>query len=220
MQPGQDGQGHERPLVVSGDGVEGRLVATLDDGRALVAWNDGRTLLVSPGLLSSRPDGTFALGVHASTLNAAGGDYTVVPVLREEVDIGKRLVETERGVRIRKQVLERQQEVVQVLYREQLDVQHVPVNQVVDRPPPVRYEGTTMIVPLCEEVLVIEKRLLLKEEVRVTRAERPVRHAETVVLRSEQATVERFGAESPSGAEERPEAPRAARARDAPRRSR
>jgi len=49
---------------------------------------------------------------------------------------------------------------------------------------------------LCEEVLVIEKRLLLKEEVRVTRRGREIQHTEELVVRSEHAAVERFGDQS------------------------
>ncbi|MCM0044674.1 MAG: DUF2382 domain-containing protein, partial [Burkholderiaceae bacterium] len=50
----------------------------------------------------------------------------------------------------------------------------------------------TLVVPVLEEVLVVEKRLRLKEEIRIT-ARATVRHAtEQVVLRSEQVSIERF----------------------------
>jgi uncharacterized protein (TIGR02271 family) len=175
--------GMAEPLSGSSD----RVVVTLEDGRSLV---------VPDSLLEAQADGSFLLNVFAGGIGAPGReDYAVIPVMREELAIGTRMVETGRGVRITKHVTERQEEVVQLLYREQLDVEHLPRNQLVDAPPPVRYEGATMVVPLCEEVLVIEKRLLLKEEVRVTRRESRVRHAEQVTLRTEHARVERFGDE-------------------------
>jgi stress response protein YsnF len=90
-------------------------------------------------------------------------------------------VDTERGVRVHKSVTEREEQVVQLLYRESLDVQRIPRNEVVDRAPPVRHEGDTLVIPVCEEVLVLEKRLLLKEEIRVGRREQHVRHSENVV---------------------------------------
>jgi uncharacterized protein (TIGR02271 family) len=161
--------------------------------RSVVTLEDGRSLVVHDDVLERQPDGSFLLNVHAGGIDDAGrDDHTVIPVMREELTVGRRLVETSRGVRIHKEVRERQEEIVQLLYREELDVQHVPKNELVDAPPAVRYEGTTMVVPLCEEVLVIQKRLLLKEEVRVTRRESRVRHAEQVTLRTEQAHVERF----------------------------
>jgi hypothetical protein len=43
-----------------------------------------------------------------------------------------------------------------------------------------------------EEVLVVQKQLLLKEEVRITRLRRPVHAPQSVTLKSEQVTEERF----------------------------
>src|SRR5690606_31687528 len=57
----------------------------------------------------------------------------------------------------------------------------------------IRYEGDTMIVPVLEEVLVMQKRLLLEEEVRITRRRSEHRAPQRVMLREEHAEVERFG---------------------------
>jgi stress response protein YsnF len=80
------------------------------------------------------------------------------------------------------------------LLRDQLAVEHVPVGRVVAESdmPQMRYEGDTLVVPVFEEVLVVQKQLLLKEEVRITRHRTEVRIPETVLLRSEQVTAERF----------------------------
>ena len=51
-----------------------------------------------------------------------------------------------------------------------------------------------MIIPLIEEVLVVEKRLLLKEEVRITRRQVQESRPQTVTLRTEEAIVERVEA--------------------------
>jgi hypothetical protein len=47
----------------------------------------------------------------------------------------------------------------------------VPINRVVDAPVPVAHVGNTMIISLLEEVLVVEKRLMLKEELHITKGE-------------------------------------------------
>jgi stress response protein YsnF len=44
-------------------------------------------------------------------------------------------------------------------------------------------------VPVLEEVLVVEKRLMLREEVRITRCRTVRHHVEHVTLRTEEARV-------------------------------
>jgi stress response protein YsnF len=48
------------------------------------------------------------------------------------------------------------------------------------------------VVPVLEEVLVVQKQLRLKEEVRITRHRREAHAPQTIVLRSEEVEVERF----------------------------
>jgi hypothetical protein len=48
------------------------------------------------------------------------------------------------------------------------------------------------VVPVLEEVLVVERRLRIKEELHITRIRREERHVESVLLKSEQVSVERF----------------------------
>jgi stress response protein YsnF len=49
------------------------------------------------------------------------------------------------------------------------------------------------IIPLVEEVLVVEKRLLLREEIRVTRRQSAEKFHEVYTLQSEEVHVERDG---------------------------
>ena len=53
-------------------------------------------------------------------------------------------------------------------------------------------EGATLVIPVLEEVLVVQKRVRLKEEIRITAHARSEPVSSTVVLRTEQAAVERF----------------------------
>ncbi|AUX44892.1 hypothetical protein SOCE26_063620 [Sorangium cellulosum] len=115
----------------------------------------------------------------------------IVPVVAQELEVKKRTVESGR-VRITKEVHEREITVQEPLAREQVLVERVAVDRVVTEPPVTRQEGDTLIVPVVEEVLVVEKRLLLKEELRITRV-RSVERSPTanVTLRSEEVHVER-----------------------------
>jgi stress response protein YsnF len=117
-----------------------------------------------------------------------------VPVVREEAWVEKRIVDTGRGVRIHKTVAEHPCQIDESLARDHVQVSHVPVDRIVplDQAPGTRYEGDTLVVPILEEVLVVERRLRIKEELHITRTRREERHVDTVVLRSEQVSVERF----------------------------
>jgi stress response protein YsnF len=117
-----------------------------------------------------------------------------VPVHQEELRVGIRTVDTGRGVRVRKTVDEHQQRIEETLMQDEVDVRHVPIDKVVSlsEAPVSRYEGDTLIVPILEEILVVEKRLRIKEEIHITRTKRAQRFSETVPVKSETVSVERF----------------------------
>ncbi|QGZ41846.1 uncharacterized protein DUF2382 [Pseudoduganella flava] len=115
-----------------------------------------------------------------------------VPVSREELEVSTRIVDTGRGVRVTKHVTEQPEEIRETLWHDELDVQRVAVDRVVAEPPPSRYEGDVLVVPVLEEILVVEKRYRIKEELRITRVRRQHEHRETVPLRAEEVRVEPF----------------------------
>jgi len=130
---------------------------------------------------------------------------TVIPVAAEFLEIGKRLIETGRGVRVSKIVRENEHVVDEGLNQDELHVERVPINRFIEASevPSIRQEEDVTVVPILEEVLVTEKRLFLKEEVRITRVRRQVRQPQRVVLRTEQVSVEHFdetGASMKAGA--------------------
>jgi hypothetical protein len=55
------------------------------------------------------------------------------------------------------------------LFREDCEVERVQVKRMLDQPAEIRQDGDTLIIPLMEEVLVIEKRLMLREELHIRR---------------------------------------------------
>lgn len=128
------------------------------------------------------------------SISPAGTGAVTIPVHREEARISTRRVDAGRGVRIHKHVTERPQQVDEILHADVLDVRHVPVDRIVapDEAPATRQEGDTLIIPVLEEVLVLERRVRIKEEIHITRTQREQRHAETVLLKTEEVCVERF----------------------------
>lgn len=126
---------------------------------------------------------------------AESGDGTfTVPLHREELQVGTRVVDTGRGVRIHKTVSEHPHQIGETLHYDELDVRHVIVDKIVplSQAPSTRQEGDTLIVPVLEEVLVTERRLRIKEEVHITRIDRTRTQSGTVMLREEEIVVERF----------------------------
>ena len=121
----------------------------------------------------------------------------VIPVLREEAQVGKRKA-VRGGVRLRKRVSRRDEAVEASLAVETLEVRRVAVGRVVPlaQAPQARHEGDTLVVPVLEEVLVLEKRIRIKEELHITRHVHQEAYAGTVTLRAEQMEVERLGDEA------------------------
>ncbi|HYD94794.1 MAG TPA: YsnF/AvaK domain-containing protein [Noviherbaspirillum sp.] len=188
--------------VVDTGGNEAAVMAVQPDGgdstagpQAWIRVQSGAQVLVPVGLLAPQDDGSFRLP-FAFTIPSGSQQPTQLtfPVMEEQVHVSKRVIDTGRGVRIHKTVSEREEVLDQPLSRDRLEVEHVAVGRVVSESdvPQLRYEGETLVVPVLEEVLVVQKQLLLREEVRITRYREEVRMPETVMLRSEQVQVERF----------------------------
>lgn len=199
------------PLIVFDDeGTVGFLdpeAGPTGSGTVLLHLQDDRVVMLPSDALVAEPDGRYRLRVGRAYLDAADAEgegvavgstdeEAFIPIVVEEVAVGKRRVESGR-VRIRKGVETREESVDVPLFREVVEVERVAVNRPIDAPVGVRHEGDVMIVPVIEEVLVVEKRLVLKEELRITRRRVEERATERVTLRTETATVERDG---PAGA--------------------
>ena len=79
----------------------------------------------------------------------------------------------------------------EVLNHERVEIERVPIGRPVDAIPPVRQEGDTTIISVVEETIIVERRLILKEEIRIRRLRVSERHQETVVLRKQEAVIAR-----------------------------
>jgi uncharacterized protein (TIGR02271 family) len=112
-------------------------------------------------------------------------------VLQEVLDVHTRRVETGR-VRLHKTVHEREEIVDPPLLRDEVVIERVPINRVIEGPIGMRSEEDTLIIPVLEEVLVIEKRVLLKEEIHITTRRLETHTPQRVILRREEAVLERL----------------------------
>jgi uncharacterized protein (TIGR02271 family) len=118
------------------------------------------------------------------------GRKQTLPVAEERLRVGKRKVETGR-VRVSTRTEERQQPIREELVREEVEVERVRIDRFSDTEPQMRQDGDVLIVPVFEEVLV--KRILVREELRITRKRRVDKVEDLVTLKHQKVVVERTG---------------------------
>ncbi len=113
-----------------------------------------------------------------------------IELAQEQLEVGKREVERAR-VLIRTRVEERDEVAEIELQQEEVTVERIPRGMLVETKPAIREEDGVLIVPIVEEQLVVTTRLILKEELRITRRTRTELVRQPVRLRSEQVDIER-----------------------------
>ena len=75
---------------------------------------------------------------------------------------------TKNLVKRRATVVRSDEQIVETpIWTEQIQVEHIPIGTFVERAPATRREGDTLIIPCVEEVAIVEKRLRVREEIRV-----------------------------------------------------
>lgn len=122
-------------------------------------------------------------------------DHVVIPLYGEEVSVAKEQVATGR-VKVATVTHEHEEPVRQVLENERVELERVPVGRVVEKIPEVRTEGDTTIIPVVEETVVVERRLVLKEEVRIRRVRETQDYKGHVILRRQEVVVTRVPADN------------------------
>ncbi|MDB5594572.1 MAG: hypothetical protein JWM36_1533 [Hyphomicrobiales bacterium] len=116
-----------------------------------------------------------------------------IPLVEERVHVGKEDVVTGR-VTIRTVSEEIEQIVHETLDREAIEVTRVPIGREVNALPAVRTVDGVVIVPVIEERLVVEKKLVLTEELHIRRHITQETVEVPVTLRKQRAEVERADA--------------------------
>jgi uncharacterized protein (TIGR02271 family) len=127
----------------------------------------------------------------------------ILPIIEERAVVNREIVETGR-VRLTRRVHETDEEISVPVQHDEVDVERVPINQTLPAgalPPATRYEGDVLIIPVVREVAVVETRLLVVEELRVTKRQVTTTHTEPVHLRREELIVERLPTTPPPAAE-------------------
>ena len=112
----------------------------------------------------------------------------VLRLFAEDAAISRQVVETGR-VRVAKVTRTRDHLIDELLAHTRFEVNRVPIGRLIDTVPPIKEDGDLTIVPIVEETVVVERRLMLKEELHIRRVETTERYQETVKLRFQRAEV-------------------------------
>lgn len=127
------------------------------------------------------------------TISCASGETEIViPLHSEDVSVERRNVQS--TVQVRLQTSEHDHLIDEALEQENIVIERVQIGRTIETIPPIRQEGDTTVLSVVEEIVVVERRLVLKEEVRLRRVKTTERHRSTVTLREQHVTVERFAA--------------------------
>ncbi|MDB4986758.1 MAG: uncharacterized protein JWN04_1936 [Myxococcaceae bacterium] len=206
--------------VVKRDGASVGILEEASSAALTVRLEDGQRALVSRADLEPLADGTVLLRTpveqlslleqeaSASVVSAAtvpidgspsrssmgpapdGSELITIPRVEEQLEVEKITRESAR-VHVHVKATEREQAVSVALTDQHAEISRVQIGRMVDAPPPVREDGDTVIIPVLEEVLVIQKRLLLREEIHVVRRPETRTEEHVVSLRSEHVDVTR-----------------------------
>ena len=119
-------------------------------------------------------------------------DIATIPLVEERIAVSKKQVESGR-LRVLVSVDEHEEHVAAELSRDEVEIRRVARNVPLTELPSVRMEGDVTIIPVVEEEIVIEKRLVLVEEIHVSRKTTTRTEDIPVTVRAERAEIERDG---------------------------
>ena len=120
-------------------------------------------------------------------------DLDALPLAEEVATIAKRDIHT-GSVRVRTETETFDDIVRSTLRSGTVEVTRVTVDREVAEAPKIRTEGDVTVIPVLEEILVVEKRLVLKEEIHIRRITRSEDVEAAVTLRRQRAVIERLDA--------------------------
>jgi stress response protein YsnF len=115
----------------------------------------------------------------------------VVPLAEEEAHVLKRSV-SKGKVQVRTVVETFDEIAAETLGTEDVEVVRVPVGRVVTEAPDIRTDGEVTIVPVLEEIMIVEKQLVLREELHIRRHVTTEAVEIPITLRKQRAVVQRL----------------------------
>ena len=147
------------------------------------------TVTGTGGTIGDVSPGSPITGDTPVNLAPADVETVAIPIVEEILRVEK--LATEKRVRVRTVIDEERVLLKATEIASAVDVTRVPINRIVTAAPDIREEGNVLIIPVVEEQVFVEKRLVLVEEVRITRTEQEVPVELPATRRVMRAVVER-----------------------------
>ena len=142
-----------------------------------VKLSNGKEITVPSASLEPQQDGSFYLQDGQAPQDETGHSAAGTPAQNSARDSGP------------EPPLENDAAIDASLFKEDIDVQRVPVNRVLDRPAETRVEDGVTIIPVMEERLKVEKQLILREEIRIVKKRSTVRDRRLISLAKDRGDV-------------------------------
>ena len=130
----------------------------------------------------------------SSAASVAPAPAAVIPIIEEHVEV-RTAVTPVGAVRVRVEIDETHQRVAVDDVREEYQPSVHPIGQPAAARRDPYLDGDDVVIPVYEERVVVERRLFLKEEIRLRRARHVFREEHDVPVRRERAVFERLQAD-------------------------
>lgn len=176
---------------------EGQVVSIFgvskDKSFVLAKLSDNRLINVPIYLLQIKNSQRYYFPKKFNDLEEISSDLLTFPVIEEKPVINKKIIDTAE-INIKKSVSEHPEIVECTLAKEEFQVERIPIHEVREEreePAQIRIEGDDTFIPVQEEILVVQKKILVKEELRIRKIRTEHNEKVTVNLRKEEVTVER-----------------------------
>jgi uncharacterized protein (TIGR02271 family) len=194
---------HPGAPVECTDGRLGTVDSLETDGlQVRRGWTDQKVLVPFRFVEHVTNEGSVQLSCARNDLGrlvdapAAQGSAATEPDLEQTIELKEEQLVAHKDMRevgqvqIRTEVEEVPGRLEVEAFREEVEVEHVPVGQVVTEKVAPWEEDGVLIVPVYEEQLVLSKRLVLREHLRVRRVETSERQLFEETLKRERLVVE------------------------------
>ena len=131
--------------------------------------------------------------------SSAGPQDVIVPVYAEHASVSKRRIVTGR-VKVSRVTRQSEKLLTQTFAQQRVRIDRIPIGKLIKAVPKIREKGDAIIIPIVEEIAVVERRLVLTEEIWVRRIQSNEKHRQRVMLRCQEAVITRDPVEPPAAA--------------------
>lgn len=186
---------NRRAIDPNGRGAE---IEHRSAGRIILRLESGERIDLPEKLFRRESDGSYRSSVAFDRLlNDEADGQEVFLEVEEFLDVARQTRETGR-IRVTRRVETDERVVDETGWSERVEVERVPIGTYVTQSESIREEDGVTIIPVYEEVLVVERRLLLKEEVHLRKSREETREPQRHTVRRTVIDIDRSAGESSS----------------------